>query len=107
MPVLTLPPVPVLLVDLNSNSKKTTVTARLKYQYGEGRVAAGESTDGAFTVKSYPNPATDIIYFDLKNSSNDTFDISITNNLVCVYAAKNAALPIFVLKLVLAFIFAQ
>ncbi len=45
-------PVPVLMVDLNSNSKKTTVTARLKYQYGEGRVAAGESIELVFDASN-------------------------------------------------------
>ena len=43
--IATIDPVAVLMVDLNPSGKKTTVTARLKYQYGEGRVAAGEALE--------------------------------------------------------------
>ena len=46
--VATVDPVAVLMVDLNPAGKKSTITARLKYQYGEGRVAAGESLEMVF-----------------------------------------------------------
>lgn len=46
--IATIDPIAVLMVDLNPSGKKTTVTARLKYQYGEGRVAAGESLEMVF-----------------------------------------------------------
>ena len=46
--VATIDPVAVLMVDLNPAGKKSTITARLKYQYGEGRVAAGEALEMVF-----------------------------------------------------------
>ncbi len=46
--IATIDPVAVLMVDLNPAGKKSTVSARLKYQYGEGRVAAGESIEMVF-----------------------------------------------------------
>ena len=46
--IATIDPVAVLMVDLNPSGKKTTITARLKYQYGEGRVAAGEAIEMVF-----------------------------------------------------------